>query len=349
MSDRGSEERTEEASPNKLKKARDSGDVATSQAFVSACSAIGGVGAAWIFYDEAGARLETLFRVLLDLDIADPRLWLRLVRDTLLDLALPVLIGSAALSVLASLIVNRGLVLSFEKIKPNLSHLGLSSYASRTFSKTGFAILAEMILTTTLTFGALYLLHRYFVRDYFEMFACGVACGIDFLIVVIGFAIMIGLTIAFAIGLLDIRIQAALYRQNQRSTKTEAKRELKEELGEPHIRQARKGEHQRVLTAATLEEAVSSSTLLLHYGDDTAIAVRYVKLNGQDRFFVVEGAIAGGAARLIEAARRDDLPMARGRRDMATTLARYDNEREIHDIALIAELRRLIAHVSKTA
>lgn len=346
MSQQGSEERTEDASPSKLKKARERGEIASSQTFVSVCSTIGGAAATWAYFGAHGDRLARLNRDLLAADDLAMAELIRVLRATLVELAMPAVFGAAVLGLLASFIANRGLIFSPGKITPSFSHIGWSSYASKTFSRASLVNLLQIMLFMMLIFALLYGLHRYFEDDYFEVFFCGVDCGVDFLATVEQLYIAIALLIALGIGLLDLKLQSVLYLGNQRSTKTEMKQEMKDEMGEPHIRKERKGQHQRMLSAATLEETMQGSTLILHFADETAVAIRYVNAGGQEAYYVVEGGIARSAEKLIAGARAYNKPLAQASRGLATTLARYENERQIHDVALIAELRRLIARLT---
>lgn len=343
MSDKPSEEKTEDASARKLKKARERGEVPRSQVFAVACATIGGIAVVWLFSDKYGEYLTSFNNNLLHIDNFRLSHIAIITRDILITLSAPVILGALVASLMGNFFANRGLVFSMEKIKPKLQQLGFSSYRERTFSKRGLVNLAEIVSLMISLFVLLYLVALYFAKDLFKIFFCGPDCGINFLLFVGSVYVAISLFITLSLALVDIKAQENLYREQQRSTKTEAKQEQKEDMGEPLIRRERRDQHRQSVEGVTQEEKVNSTSFVIYFGDEAAVAIGYVKQDGLDRFYAVEGAVAEAAVRLKAAAVRYDKPLLGASQNLVTRLVHYGDLREILDADLIAALHRVIS------
>jgi type III secretion protein U len=270
-------------------------------------------------------------------------------RDILILLSLPVILGSVAATLVGSVLVNRGFVFSTSKIKPNLQHLSFSSYRERTFSQHGLAMLIEIsFITITLTI-LFYFVTLYFARDYFRLFSCGLPCSLSFIALIGGIYVAVSLFVILVVALVDLRVQQSLYLKRQKSTKTEAKQEQKEEMGEPHIRRERRLQHQQAAGGASLIDKINRTSFVLHHSDEFAVAVGYVNQGGKERFFTVDSGASGTAPQLIVAAAQFDKPLLSAPGNLAAALVRYGNEREVVDPVLIRGLRQLILKAQKSA
>ncbi|MEZ4247319.1 MAG: EscU/YscU/HrcU family type III secretion system export apparatus switch protein [Polyangiales bacterium] len=114
---------------------------------------------------------------------------------------------------------------------------------------------------------------------------------------------------ALAIGVLDVLYQRWRYRQDQKMTKDEVKREYKDAEGDPHAKQSRERLHREILEHDAVEQVRSADVLVVN-PTHLAIALKYdadaneapeVLARGQD----------GLAQRMIEAARQAGVPIFR--------------------------------------
>ncbi|MEM9438878.1 MAG: EscU/YscU/HrcU family type III secretion system export apparatus switch protein [Pseudomonadota bacterium] len=349
MSEQPSEERTEDPSFQKLKKARERGDIPRSQAFLQLIGTASGFATLWFFKDVIAARLEALNQDLLGSDGLSLTVVAFLARDVIILMSLPVILGSVAATIAGSFLVNKGFVFSMEKIKPNIKNISFSSYRERTFSANGLALLIQISIVAIALSILFYFVVLYFAPDYFRLFACGLSCGLSFITLVGGVYVTASLFIVLVVALVDLRVQQRLYLKKQRSTKTEAKQELKEEMGEPHIRRERRLQHQEAAGGASLVDRVNRTSFVLHYSDEFAVAVGYVNLEGRERFFTVDGGAAGAASQIIVAAGHYNKPLLSAPQHLAAALVRYGNEREVLDPQLIDGLRALVRQAQQQA
>jgi|GEM_PF-6387199 len=341
------EEKSEDASTQKLKKARQQGQVSRSQSFVSTVVTSSAFFATWIFLLDHSDNLYKFTRYqFTSTERLDLGSLLTMAGSILVQLSIPTIVGGAVGAFLGNFITNRGLIFSFETIKPNISKLGLKSYQARTFSLAGLAVLLQTTMLACTIIVMFIVVIFFFLGDFFRIFFCGVGCGLNLWMIVNEVYIFAVLAMTFILALLDIKLQQIVYQRSQRSTKTQTKREQKEDSGEPQIRNARRQEHQRALTGMTINEVINGSSLVLHFSDETAVAIRYSKDQMGERYYVVDGATSAGAGRLMAGARDRSKPLIQASKRTAADLVFYENHRQIHDVAIIAEIRQLIEKVN---
>ena len=349
MSDKPSEEKSEQASDKKLKKAREQGDIARSQVFVSACATLGGVVALWFvktgLSDRASITMSSLL-TLKDLGLGQA---ITFTRDVLTGAVLPIFLGSVLASLGGNFLTNKGFTLSMEKIKPNLKNIGFSSYRQRTFSSQGLANLVEIMIVFLLLLLEMVLMAYYFRRDFFKIFSCGLDCGFDFFFIIMSLYVAMGMTFVLVVALVDLKLQSVLYLKRQRSTKTEAKKEMKEEMGEPHIRQERKRLHQDAAAGGHPDDKMNRTSFCLHHRDIVAVSIGYVSLDGHNQFFVIESGVGAIAQRLLASARQHDKFRLDAPQDFLTALHRLGDEAEISDPQLLLRLSKIIMNATKAA
>lgn len=348
MSDKSSEEKTEDASAQKLKKARERGEIARSQSFAMVTATIGGFVALWMSIGRIGDWQADFMRYLLDAKNLEPAHALATTRDILVKASMPVFIGAVISSILGNFFANKGLTLSMEKIKPKVQNLGISSYIQRTFSIQGVSNLFQIVLVFLLLFILMFLFIFLFRREFFRIFQCGLTCGFDFFYFLIGIFIFAGLAITLIFALIDIRVQSFIYLKNQRSTKTESKKEMKEELGEPHIRQERKRLHEAAVTGETLENKIERTSFVVHNRGMLATAIGYVNNQGKNQFFLIDKAKALKAERLMTTAAQRGKLILDVSEDVVLALIGLEENAEIEDPRLLMALSKAILNASRT-
>jgi len=347
MSDKSSEEKTEDPSTQKLKKARERGEIARSQSFAMVVATIGGFAALWVSLDHIGQWQADFMSYLLDAETLEPAHALAAARDVIIKASMPVFMGAMISSILGNFFTNKGVALSLEKIKPKIQNLGISSYIQRTFSMQGFSNLVQIILVFILLFILMFLVIFFFRREFFKIFQCGLDCGIEFLLFVFGVFILTGLAITLVFALADIKIQDVIYMKQQRSTKTEAKKELKEELGEPHMRQERKRLHEAAVTGETLENKIDRTSFVIRHRAMLAAAIAYANYQGRHQFHLIDSARALKAERLITLAGQRNKLLLDASEDVLLALLGLGENAEIKDARLLMELSKAILNASR--
>ncbi len=272
-----SEEKKLPPTAKKLGDARKKGQIARSADFVSAVSTCTGLGYLWLnagpIADEWHEALRLIDKLQGQPFNSAAQQALGVLTERAMATVGPFLGSVVAAAILAGFLANRGLVFSFEPIKPKLENMdpikGFKRIASlRSLIELGKTLFKVFVLGTTVLFT---------VTGTWKTLVYLPACGMGCLyFVFIELKLLIGIAAgAFLIGgLFDCLIQRWLFLRDMRMTETEAKRESKEQQGNPQL----KGEHRRLGQEAANESplGVHRATLIVR-GRETLVGLRYVR------------------------------------------------------------------------
>jgi len=297
-----SEEKKLPPTAKKLRDARKKGQLARSGDFVSALSICAGFGCLCL---RAGSIKDGWHEAVRLIDKLQAQPFNGAVAQALIGLieltmaaVVPIIGAAAAAAILASFVATGGPTFSLEPLKPSLEKLDPIKGLKRLFSQRSLVELGKSLIKV-LSLGAILLLTviaSWKALVYLPV--CGMGCfGFVFqelkvLIEIAAGAFLIG-------GLADLLIQRWLFLRDMRMTESEAKRESKEQEGNPQI----KGEHRRIRRAAANESptGIRRATLILT-GPATVIGLRYVR--GETGVPVLVCRAEGElASRLLEEAR----------------------------------------------
>jgi flagellar biosynthesis protein FlhB len=309
-------DKTEEATPRKLAKAREKGDVAVSAATSQGLGFLVAVFVLPATVAATAARTTGLLRAAL---AGGGVAWSAdsLVKDVVL-LVSPVLVAVAATSALAT-VVQTGALFAPSRVAPDWAKLdpiaGLRSLVRpERFWNVARALLAALAV-------------GFFAFRILEKHAADLAHGVAnsrAASAVAGFAArriardaaLVGL----AVAVIDLVVTRRAFRTKVKMTKAEVKREHRESEGDPQLKAARSRAHHEMLAAATVN-AVRDATVVIVNPEHLATALRYV--DGEDEAPKVVASGDGDLARRIQEAARAygipiirDVPVARALRDL---------------------------------
>ncbi|KLK91185.1 translocation protein [Microvirga vignae] len=297
-----SEEKKLPPTPKKLSDARNKGQIARNADFVSAVSACAGLGYLWL---EASLIQDKWHEGLLLVDKLQDQPFDTAVKQALgvlteLTIATvgPLLGAIVAAAALAGFLANRGLVFSLETIKPKLENMNPINGLKRIASLRSLIELGKTLFKV-FALGASFLLVVIGMwKTLVYLPACGVGC-LSFVFTEL--KLLIGIAAgAFLIGgLIDLLIQRWLFLHDMRMTETEAKRESKEQQGNPEL----KREHRRLGQEAASEPPLGlhRATLILS-GREMLVGLRYVRGETGVPVLVCRGR-GEAASRLLDEAR----------------------------------------------
>lgn len=244
MSDDQSEEKTDEASDKKLRDLRKKGILPTAPTG----SDFFGFGAGLLmFLAILGLMIERLKdgfdTAFTQVETAQGRDGLGSLRYYLVDQILPLLaiLLAVAVGVLAfKLLSQGGFIFAMDRVTPKLENVSIVNGVKKLFKGEAFATLAASALRLFILTGVMVGLAIYWGPTLLTLDMCVPGCvpGVFWSIVraiLIAVAVLIVVSIAF-----DIAAQRAFFLIEQRMTKSEVKRERKEMLGQPEIRQERR-------------------------------------------------------------------------------------------------------------
>jgi type III secretion protein U len=238
------EERSLPASQKKLDDARRKGQVVHSRDLVTGFGLLVLVGYLLLAWQMLRDELSALFEVLSDVaDRPFAEAWDRsfyAAFKVILLTSLPPFALAIVAVLAAGMAATRGPVFSFDPVKPKFDHInpleGLKRIASlRNVVEFAKAIVKVLILTIAFWFvlqGSLQAL--------FEMPSCGRSCLPAIALMTLKPLAITAAIGFFIVGLIDLILQRRLFLRDMRMTRTEFKRERKDQEGDPHIRRERR-------------------------------------------------------------------------------------------------------------
>jgi len=313
-------DKTEQATPKRLAKARREGDSPISAAlsqsvgFMAALSVVGG--ALSLGTEQIGGLLTAALRH--PDEPASPTTIARVV----FGVSLPVVAVAAAASAAVSF-VQTGANLSAKKLIPSFDRLNPFTGLKNLFSwQRAVSILRALLAASLLSYYALRQLRAH-AADFAASIGNARAAALLAATVagkVAWFAAFVGVTL----GLLDLLLTRRAWFQRHRMSKDEVKREHRESEGDPALKAARRRAHQEALTGATLGALKTASVVIVN-PTHLATALKYSEQEELAPSVVAQG--QGEMAKLIiEAARAYGVPVVRD-----VPVARALNELEIGD------------------
>lgn len=318
-------ERTEPATPRRLEKAREEGQVALSREAVGFAALLGaGIAAVTLLPAEAHRLRAALAGAIAQSHALDGGQALAGWAEIFLAVAWPIT-GAAALgAVLATLLQTRGLV-SAAQLKPNLAKLSPLAGFKRLLGAEGWLEFLRTLLKIGVVAGALWFVAR-------DLPALGgladappgavlVAAGQGVLRL---FAATLG---AFALlALLDLLLVRHRHLEQLRMTRQEVREEMKEAEGDPMIR-ARLRQLRETRGRQRMMAAVPGAAVVITNPTHYAVALAYQPGQSAAPKLVAKG-VDAMAARIREAAKEAGVPI----------IADPPLARALHRIALDTEI-----------
>lgn len=299
--------RTEEPTPFKLRRAREHGQVARSMEVGFLAGLIASIAFVLFAGSALIATLSDLMRVILASGIGaadDPARMSMLMVHAAAAVTRPILLFAAttvSAVLLLELIQLRGLIFSGHPLKPDFSRLNPAKGLKKLFS---FRLIKETIKTVlkTLAYGiAVWMIVDYAIGHY----SLAVVEG-DGMIVAMRATLLRTLFVFSLIALAFVAIDQLLVRgeflKQMRMSRREVTREVKEREGDPRIRRKRRQLHQEFVRQSQGAANLPGSDMLIvnpqHYAvalryDDAAMEAPTVSAMGRNRWALALRATAG--------------------------------------------------------
>lgn len=297
MSQGGAQEKTEQATAHRLRKARRDGEAPQSRDFVTTTvSVLGFLALLWML-GPLGAQFVTLTRDAIAGAFApefEPaaRSLAASAGGAAVDVLAPLALIALLAAPVASFVAQGGFTPRPFKLRPEV--LNPIANAGQKLSKQNFFELLKTLVRFAVILGLMVLLFRSWIGPLFLSPFCGLDCAMT---LALDAATMLALSIFAAmavLALLDLAAQRRFFADRMKMSKDELRREQKDTQGDPKMKAARLGVARRVLTV-TPEEAADYATAVLRDGEGRAAAV----IVGQDETtgqLVVTVALAGTGA-----------------------------------------------------
>jgi flagellar biosynthetic protein FlhB len=293
MSEQNSgQEKTEEASAQKLKKSKDDGQVARSKDLSTTISLIATL---FILKFSAGLFLEGLsdsFRLSyiqfghseIDLDDLDTLLGYNML--VFIKLLSPLLLTSVLVVTLS--LVPGGWVFSAKNFAPKLSKLNPITGLARIFSAQNWSELLKSILKVLVLLGVGYLLVRAALPELIALQRGNVLEAIS-----AAFDLTFNLTLCLMLifvlfSFIDIPLQRYFFLKKLRMTKQERKEEHKNQEGRPEVK-ARIKQLQRQMLQRQISKVIKNADVVITNPTHYAVALKYDTQKAAAPFVLAKG------------------------------------------------------------
>jgi type III secretion protein U len=226
--------------------------------------------------------------------------------------ALVPLLALLAFTVLASSILDaKGVPLSAEALSFDLKRIGPMQGLRNIFGLRGLLDAARVLVKAVILTGCVAVLARYRINDMLWAPTCGPTCVGAIALDVLGWVLVIGVAATLLSACADFPLSRILFRRDNRMSKSEVKREEREDGGSPEIKKRRK-EIRNEAASQGASEGKAASTMqpnLIVAGDGNAVAIVY--RHGEMQVPVILAKAAGEkAVALVEQARSAGIAVA---------------------------------------
>ncbi|MFH1131965.1 MAG: EscU/YscU/HrcU family type III secretion system export apparatus switch protein [Pseudomonadota bacterium] len=340
-------EPTEPPSPKKLRKARERGEVARSQDFVSWAVFVGVAATlAWIGPRTIGQLREYLQSSLGGAAQAavTPGAALRVGAEVMVGVLAPVLVVAFVVAGLANF-VHVGAVFSLNPIRPDLKRINPTTNARNIFGKNAFFELAKSIIKL----GGIAYIAGVVLWDHAPQVLATIGKPPEVILQVVGsslgaVAMRIGV-LAAVLAVADLGYQRFRFRKRQRMTKHEVNREQKEEEGDPQRKAERQRIHREILEYEMFNNVATADCVIIN-PVRLAAAVRYDRSKESAPIVVARGRRLV-ATKIREVARANNVPIIRNV-PLAQALTELDLNQEIPSelYQAVAEVLRFVYELS---
>lgn len=270
--------KTEEPTHQKLKQARDKGQVARSEEFAPTVMFLFAVMYFWFGWDGLFANIKEVFESFSFIYTVEFTVALDNIIDKVMSKVIYAIILPFSLLMLAAGIIGNvlqtGFIFSFDPVTPRGEKISPIKGFGRIFSvKQVVKTLLSSLKIIGMSLIIVYIV-RLGITDYMhDISQCDVNCQMLVFQSLLKKLIMILLPILIIVAAIDVMFQRAQFTKDQRMTKDEIKREYKNQEGDPEIKGARR-EEQRKMLEQDMSKKIKESRVLVA-GVNLVVALKY--------------------------------------------------------------------------
>ena len=312
MADDNDLERTEPASPRRLEKAREEGQVARSQELTTFILLIAASSSLWVIGSiiiqklsavlESGLRMEQ--EVAFNSALLLPRLF-QLALDGLLAIA--PLLGWLVIIALVAPILLSGWLFSSKALFPDLKRLNPANGLKRIFSSRGLIELVKAIAKVMVIGGVAAGIIWSHKQDVLDLVGMPLDTSLISMSRLIGLTFMLIVSAMLLIVVIDVPFQIWNHARQLRMSREDLRKEAKEDEGDPQVKARIRG-MQREMARRRMMAEVPKADVVVTNPTHYAVALKY-----QDRSMRAPKVVAKGtqliAARIRELADEHHIPI----------------------------------------
>jgi type III secretion protein U len=270
--------KTEQPTHQKLKQAREKGQVARSEEFAPTVMFVFAVMYFWFGWDGLFSNIKDVFESISFIYTMEFTVALDTIIDKVMSKVIYAIILPFSLLMLAAGIIGNvlqtGFIFSFDPVTPRGEKISPIKGFGRIFSiKQVVKTLLSSLKIIGMSIIIVYIV-RLGITDYMhDISQCDVKCQMLVFQSLLKKLIMILLPILIIVAAIDFMFQRAQFTKDQRMTKDEVKREYKNQEGDPEIKGARREEQRRMLEQDMSKKIKESRVLVA--GVNLVVALKY--------------------------------------------------------------------------
>lgn len=306
------EAKTEQPTPRKLRKAREKGSVAKSKDFAMALSVSAVLVALWM----AGSLfwqfmiemvhmplkyLQTPFRQALAPALGEAAVSIAVI-------SIPIIALVMILDVLAH-VLQFGFIFAVKQITPDIKRIDPANQIKSMFSLSKLTELVKSVVKMALLATVCYLIIKAAVPALSVLPFWGVEGALELFFATMKRIVAAVIIIFLVVAIVDILIQRQLFIRQNKMSKTEVKREHKDQEGDPEITGQRKQFH-RDIVQGSMWEGIKKADIVVTNPTHIAVALYHHREKTGVPMVVAKGKRMV-AKRIIKIAIRADVPIMR--------------------------------------
>jgi type III secretion protein U len=276
MSD-NSEEKSEEASKRKLKKQREQGSLPRTSDMATILNVV----VALTILVSTSSHIFTNYKEMFDsIFIAMQQPWgsseviglASLVRG-LIAMTVSIILGSLAMLFIVTILYQGGLPFSLTPLTPDFNRLNPAQGFTRIFGRRSWIESIFHLIRALIWLAVSAVVVWTILPSLFYLDLCGPSCGLDITLTLIRRWLPVTLFILIVYLGFEMIVQKNLYLHEQKMSKSDVKRENKEQTGAPELRRERT--RLRNQLAKEAENADKSLANMCFYYGDVVVGLRY--------------------------------------------------------------------------
>ncbi|MFT7365535.1 MAG: flagellar biosynthetic protein FlhB [Marinobacter psychrophilus] len=277
--DDGSQEKTEEATPRRLEKAKEDGETARSKELATTAVLMAGAGGLLIFGTHLGAALEAIMRDAFTLErsaIFDMRhMSVQLIASAKAAAwALSPILAMLLVAAIAGSIGIGGLLFSGKSIAPKLSRMNPIKGIGRMFSSRSLIELFKAIAKVGLVLTIAILILQVRTVDLLSISAEPTVPAMEHVLWTLGWSFFLLSCATIIIAVIDVPFQIYDHQKKLKMTMQEVKDEHKDSEGKPEVK-GRIRQLQREMSQRRMMQDVPTADVVITNPTHYAVALKY--------------------------------------------------------------------------
>ena len=276
MSEDDKDQKTEDASPKKLKDLRKKAQIPQSKEVTSATLTLLLFTYFWVSWSSIFEHFKEMLLIptqFINLPFKEAlKQAYDLIFNQFLLLVLP-FIFLVIIGVIIANVMQFGVLFSLEPIKPDLSKISPAKGLKKIFAFKNLLETIKALIKVAFLSSILYFVLRENIGTLIKVPYCDISCLIVLMQHIVKQVALYALPIFIILAAIDLFLQKMIFKKDNKMTKEEVKKEHKNSEGDPQIKGRRKSMHKTMALDDTVGRVESSTAIVM--GNGKAVAIYY--------------------------------------------------------------------------